>query len=81
MSEDIVRASGIATYVYCRRAWWYLQQGTASLNWESIQAGKDDHRRRARWVAAGQQVWRLGMLLLFLAGLLLVIWALFPGMS
>lgn len=61
MSEKIIRASEIAEYLYCRRAWWLSQvAGYEIEESESMARGSAYHRRHgglvwraraARWVA------------------------------
>ncbi|MDH3944355.1 MAG: hypothetical protein OEV06_09715 [Anaerolineae bacterium] len=45
-----VRASELATYVYCRRAWGYQLQGKASENAEVMAQGWGGHNRHSRRV-------------------------------
>ncbi|MBN1287547.1 MAG: hypothetical protein JXB47_19255 [Anaerolineae bacterium] len=48
--SDVIRASDISRYVYCRRAWWYDRQGISSINIEEIQQGVRQHRRHGVFV-------------------------------
>ena len=46
----IIRASDIGAYIYCRRAWWYQQQGIQSTNLEELAMGSEMHYRHGRRV-------------------------------
>ena len=68
MSEKVIRASEIAEYLFCRRAWWLSQAvGYDVEESEAMAAGNAYHRRH------GGLVWRvrlargLAYLLVFLA--------------
>lgn len=66
MSEKWVRASEIAEYVYCQRAWWLRQvRGYSSHNVRQLQRGTAYHEEHGRLV--GRSVWlrRLAYALLF----------------
>jgi CRISPR/Cas system-associated exonuclease Cas4 (RecB family) len=69
----IIRASEIGSYLYCRRAWWYRQQGLEPGNQAELNAGTELHRQHGRRVlAAGLQ---RGLAWLFmLAALILLAW-------
>jgi CRISPR/Cas system-associated exonuclease Cas4 (RecB family) len=80
--KDIIRASEIAQYTYCARAWWLGRvQGHRSENLEAMRAGTARHRAHGR-VVRGYQVLRSGALaLLVLAALLLVAWLLLTAVG
>lgn len=67
MSYKWIRASEIADYVYCRRAWW-LQclRGFRSQNVRELNDGNQYHQQHGRLVQ--QSIWarRLAYVLLFI---------------
>jgi len=68
----VIRSSDIGNYMYCRRAWWYRKQGFQSENQAELSSGTELHRQHGRKVVAAG-LWRtLGMLLLFVALVILV---------
>ncbi|GAB4545631.1 MAG: hypothetical protein Fur002_19900 [Anaerolineales bacterium] len=68
---NIIRASEIGTYLYCRRAWKYRKDGVESSNQAEMAAGTALHARHGRKVLAAL-IWRgAGMALLMAAILLL----------
>ena len=68
MSEYTVRASEIAEYVYCRRAWWLSQvAGYVPENVAELARGSSYHRRHG-WRVLRARVGRgFAYLLVFLA--------------
>jgi hypothetical protein len=52
----LIRASEIASYLYCARAWWYQSQGQQSENQMEIAGGNEFHHQH------GQQVWTARLL-------------------
>lgn len=71
---QIIRASEIGTYLYCRRAWWYRKQGVESANQSELTAGTTLHRRHGRTVLAAGLLRTFGLLLLLLAFTLLTVY-------
>lgn len=69
----IIRASEIGSYLYCRRAWWYRKQGIESESQAELATGTELHRQHGRKVLAAGLLRTLGMLLLFAAVILLVV--------
>jgi len=65
-----LRASDIASYVFCARAWWYARQGVASENAAALEVGAAWHRRHGRQVlAAGCLRWAgFALILMAFAG-------------
>lgn len=43
-----IRASEIAIFLFCQRAWWYQKTGSPSENLEAMAAGKELHFRHGR---------------------------------
>jgi len=66
-----IRASDIGTYLYCRRAWWYRQQGFEVENQAELAAGAQIHRQHGRQVLLAGLMRALA-LILFLAALALL---------
>ncbi len=65
-----IRASEIATYLYCERAWWYQRQGKASQNAQKMAAGTRLHYRHGRAVLRAAML-RLAAYVLILLALIL----------
>jgi len=69
-----IRASEIGLYLYCRRAWWYHNQGVVSENQAEMASGSELHRQHGRRVlAAGLLRW-LALALLLAAVVLLTVY-------
>jgi len=68
----VIRSSDIGNYLYCRRAWWYRQQGFESENQTELASGTELHRKHGRKVVAAGLLRTLGFLLLLLALVMLV---------
>ncbi len=78
MSQDkLIRASDVAQYVFCQRAWWLARVwDVPSTNVGEMQAGAVAHQRhgwRVIWAARARQA---GVILLAVAFLLLLIYVL-----
>lgn len=71
---QIIRASEIGTYLYCRRAWFYRKQGVESANQSELTAGTTLHRQHGRAVLAAGLLRTFGLLLLLLAFTLLTVY-------
>ena len=68
MSYQWVRASEIADYVYCRRAWWLRRaRGIEPLNQAQLRAGTQHHVRHGQLVQRSVWAMRLAYVVLFLA--------------
>lgn len=67
-----IRASEIGSFLYCRRAWWYQQQGIPSENQAELAAGGAVHQRHGRAVVAAGLQRGLAFLFLLAALVLLV---------
>lgn len=68
----VIRSSDIGNYLYCRRAWWYRKQGVASENQAELVAGTEIHRQHGRTVVASTLNRSVGLVLLFVALILLI---------
>lgn len=62
-----IRASEISAYLYCKRAWWYQQQGIRSENEADLSGGSAYHRRHGRRVLAARFARAVGWALLLAA--------------
>jgi CRISPR/Cas system-associated exonuclease Cas4 (RecB family) len=69
---SVIRSSDIGNYLYCRRAWWYKKQGVESDNQAELSAGTEIHRQHGRKVLASNLSRSLGLILLFIALILLI---------
>ncbi|MCS6994739.1 MAG: hypothetical protein N2117_01365 [Anaerolineales bacterium] len=76
-----IRASEIGSYLYCRRAWWYRQQGKESLNQAELVAGTELHRRHGRKVLVASLQRGLAFLALLMACVMLTAFGLFYFLS
>lgn len=68
----VIRSSEIGNYLYCRRAWWYRQQGFESANQAELATGTELHRKHGRKVLAAGLLRTSGFLVLLLALVLVV---------
>jgi CRISPR/Cas system-associated exonuclease Cas4 (RecB family) len=64
---SVIRSSEIGNYLYCRRAWWYRQQGIESENRTEMAAGTQLHQRHGRQVLASSLTRTAGLILLLIA--------------
>ena len=62
-----IRASEIGAFLYCRRAWWYQQQGINPQNEAELSAGSAFHRRHGQTVLLARLLRLAGWLLLLAA--------------
>ena len=72
LDVKVIRSSDIGNYLYCRRAWWYRQQGFQSENQAELASGTELHRKHGRKVMAAGLTRTLGFLLLLVALVLFV---------
>jgi hypothetical protein len=63
VTEHTVRASELAEFVFCRRAWWYAQNGVASDARVSQERGTAWHAVRSRRAVAAARLANLGRVL------------------
>ena len=75
MSDEWIRASEIAEYVYCRRAWWLRRVGgRASRNLRQMAAGTAFHEAHGQLVQRARQARNLVYVLLALALSFILVW-------
>jgi CRISPR/Cas system-associated exonuclease Cas4 (RecB family) len=75
--DDIIRASELAQYAYCTRAWWLGRvKGYRSANVAAMRQGTVQHRTHGRAVESYHLLRRLAVALIVLAGVFLVAWLL-----
>ncbi len=72
-----IRASEIGSYLYCRRAWWYRQNGQESANQAELAAGVELHRQHGRKVLVAGLQRGLAFMALLIACVMLTAFALF----
>jgi len=72
-SRNVIRASEIGQFVYCRQA-WYLGSvlGRPPANLAELDAGAQAHRRHGRRVASARNLARAALALVILGALLLL---------
>jgi CRISPR/Cas system-associated exonuclease Cas4 (RecB family) len=70
----VVRASEIGTYLFCKRAWWYQQQGYEPDNKTELAGGSEIHHKHAQLVARGNWLRVYAYAALLLAILTAIIW-------
>jgi hypothetical protein len=71
----IVRASELAAYLYCRRAWWlHAIRGVEPENQRELAAGTAGHARHGLGVALAAWLQRLAALALALSLLAALAW-------
>ena len=74
--DRVIRASEVGAYAYCAHAWWLGGvEGVRPQNRSHLRAGRAVHERHGRQVLLGAVLTRLAYLLLLLAGLAGVGWA------
>ena len=75
MSYSVIKASEIAEYVYCGRAWWLrVHVGYTPLNQDALSEGAAYHERHGEIVARARTVRRAALILLFMAVSFFVFW-------
>lgn len=80
--NTIIRASEIAQYRYCARAWWLGQvMGYQSTNLQAMQQGEERHQAHGRAVMRYHRVRWLALILLGLAAVALVAASLLLGLG
>jgi len=77
--RSLVRASDIASWTYCHRAWWLAHvQQAENENPQALGRGSQAHRRHGAGLVRATRLQRLGLALvlagLILAGLALLLW-------
>jgi CRISPR/Cas system-associated exonuclease Cas4 (RecB family) len=75
MSYRVIKASEIAEYVYCSRAWWLrVEVGYTPLNQDALSDGTTYHRHHGSNIARAETGRRIALGLLFLAVSVIVFW-------
>lgn len=69
-----LRASEIAAYVYCQRAWWYQRLGVHSENTTELAHGSALHAQHSRETARITCLQIIGYSLLLVALVLVVVY-------
>jgi len=72
LAMQVIRSSDIGNYLYCRRAWWYRQQGFQSENQAELASGTELHRKHGRKVMASGIFRTLAFIIMLVALTLLV---------
>jgi hypothetical protein len=73
-----IKASDLGSYLYCRRAWWYQEQGYPSANTQALAEGTQHHTHHGTKVLTLSVLRLLGWLLL-LAGIIAGLIRFFPN--
>ncbi|HTX78036.1 MAG TPA: hypothetical protein VMC62_00130 [Longilinea sp.] len=69
-----IRASELGTYLYCKRAWWYQQNGEPSQNRAEMAGGTEFHQAHGRQVVTASLFQIAAWGLLLIAILSLAVW-------
>jgi len=82
-SDQIIRASEIGEYVFCRRAWWlHRVQGLESANRAQMDAGAARHIQHGRAAQRADSFQRAAIILFAVAlffALMFVLASIFPA--
>ena len=68
-----IRASEIGAFTFCRRAWWYHNEGTPTQNQAELAGGSAYHHRHGRQILRAGALRAAGWVILFLAVIFLLI--------
>lgn len=71
--SNIVRASEIATYCFCHRAWLYQLQGMPSQNEDDLAEGSQYHHQHGRALLTIRTIRVAALILVILAIVLLLL--------
>lgn len=70
----LIRASELAQYGFCERAWWLgVVKKIPSQNQVSLTRGCSRHQRHEQWVQSAARWRRVGLMLLGVGGLFLLV--------
>ena len=68
-----IKASELGSYAFCKRAWYYQNQGEKNANQAAMNAGTRLHGKQARQVAGSLVLFVLGLLILLAALILFLL--------
>jgi hypothetical protein len=68
-----IKASELGSYAFCKRAWYYQNQGENNANQKALNEGTRLHGVQARQVAASLILFVLGLLILLAALILFLL--------
>jgi CRISPR/Cas system-associated exonuclease Cas4 (RecB family) len=71
---QILRASEISSYLFCKRAWWYQLQAINPENLDELASGHDLHKHHGRIVVMSGLLRVISFLMLLSAMILLAIY-------
>ncbi|MCB0008828.1 MAG: hypothetical protein KDE09_16650 [Anaerolineales bacterium] len=75
MSDNLIRASEIGDYLYCRRKWFLRhRQGIKATNQTELQSGTAHHERHAYWLNRSRLAGQLAVVMMLMALLFLGYW-------
>ena len=69
-----IRASEIGEFLYCRRAWWYRQQGHEPKNRAALEKGTAYHQRHGSRVFLAGALRLIGFLVVLAALVMFFLW-------
>lgn len=73
--DSIIRASEVAQYAYCAKAWWLARvEGVRPSNVRQLESGESAHARHGAGVALAGWLTRAALACLALGALLIILW-------
>ena len=74
--NHVIRASEVGQYVFCTRSWWLgAVEGLPSTNLQEMAAGEAEHQWHGQAVRASIGLNRLATVVLLLALIVGIVWA------